>query len=108
MQVSKKVIPGLSLKSSDLRSRLKTATFKLPTEGLSYSEDKSVVDTLNMSHTDVARAYVKDAVKTRDLEAQIAKDRAKAAKAADDARIEKIKAEAKAEALREAKGGNNG
>lgn len=104
-----KVIPGLSIRSSELRKRLSNNSLTLPEFKGSFSLDEGIDATLRMTRAEVFRSHLEGLGKIRVLQAKAAKEKADARNKASIKALADIKAKAIADFKASGeKGGSNG
>lgn len=92
-----KVIPGLSVTTGELRKRLTSNSFVLPSLTGGFSLEEGVDKTLRMTRAELFRSHLEGKAKLKDLQAKAAEQKAEAKQKAESKRLEKLKAEARAE-----------
>jgi len=97
LKVVPKVMPGLSIRAKDLERRLGSRSITVDASGNQYSTDAQVTEISRMSRTDLMRSHVNEVSRVQKLKDSLNEEQGRARKAAELARIEKIKAEAIAE-----------
>lgn len=95
-----KVMPGLSIRAKDLERRLAQRSIEVSTEGKEYSVESEVASLSMMNRTDLMRSHVNESRRVKKLTDELNAEQGRERKAAELARIEKIKADAIAEHIK--------